>query len=155
MWAIIITLPLSSSSSFVSFSHFNPFQSTRPMERKFGDTGTCEPLVSIQLPYVSNILEGLSCSWSYGSWIYNYLCNHCLSPQTLRVQIPLNGGVHDTALCDKVCQWFATGQWFFPCTPVFSTKKTDRHNVAEKLLKVALNTITLTPELQIIFKSKG
>jgi len=20
-----------------------------------------------------------SSSWSYGSWIYNYLCNHCLS----------------------------------------------------------------------------
>jgi len=19
-------------------------------------------------------------SWSYGSWIYNYLCNQCLSP---------------------------------------------------------------------------
>jgi hypothetical protein len=58
MWAIIITLPLSSSSSFVSFSHFNPFQSTRPWERKFGDTGTCEPLVSIQLPYVSNVCHG-------------------------------------------------------------------------------------------------
>jgi hypothetical protein len=22
-------------------------------------------------------------SWSYGSWIYNYLCNQCLSPLTL------------------------------------------------------------------------
>jgi len=21
-----------------------------------------------------------SWSWSYGSWIYNYLCNQCLSP---------------------------------------------------------------------------
>jgi hypothetical protein len=28
-----------------------------------------------------------SCSWSYGSWIYNYLCNQCLSPLKLRVQI--------------------------------------------------------------------
>jgi len=25
-------------------------------------------------------LEGLSWLWSYGSWIYNYLCNQCLSP---------------------------------------------------------------------------
>ena len=25
-------------------------------------------------------------SWSYGSWIYNYLCNQCLSPLTLWVQ---------------------------------------------------------------------
>jgi len=24
--------------------------------------------------------EGPSWSWSYGSWIYNYLCNQCLSP---------------------------------------------------------------------------
>ena len=26
------------------------------------------------------ILKGPSCSWSYGIWIYNYLCNQCLSP---------------------------------------------------------------------------
>jgi len=24
--------------------------------------------------------RGLSWSWSYGSWINNYLCNWCLSP---------------------------------------------------------------------------
>ena len=40
----------------------------------------------------------------YGSWIYNYLCNHCLSPLTLYVRIPLRRGVLDTTLCDKVCQ---------------------------------------------------
>jgi hypothetical protein len=27
-----------------------------------------------------NSKEGLSWLWSYGSWIYNYLCNPCLSP---------------------------------------------------------------------------
>ena len=27
--------------------------------------------------------EGLSWSWSHGSWIYNYLCNQCLSPLKL------------------------------------------------------------------------
>jgi len=27
--------------------------------------------------------KGLSWSWSYGSWINNYLCNQCLSPLTL------------------------------------------------------------------------
>jgi hypothetical protein len=27
-------------------------------------------------------------SWSYGSWIYNYLCNQCRSPLKLRVRIP-------------------------------------------------------------------
>jgi len=24
--------------------------------------------------------EGSSWSWSYGSWIYNYVCNQCISP---------------------------------------------------------------------------
>ena len=28
-------------------------------------------------------------SWSYGSWIYNYLCNQCLSPPRLWVRVPL------------------------------------------------------------------
>jgi len=27
-------------------------------------------------------------SWLYGSWIYNYLCNQCLSPLMLWVQTP-------------------------------------------------------------------
>jgi hypothetical protein len=54
-------------------------------------------------------------------------------------------GVLDTALYDKVCQQLATGWWFSLGTPVSSTNKTDRHYIAEILLKVALNTITLTP----------
>jgi len=32
---------------------------------------------------------GLSWSWSYGSWIYNYLCNQFLSPLKLWVWTPL------------------------------------------------------------------
>jgi len=35
-----------------------------------------------------------------------------------------------------------TGWWFSPGTLVSSTYKTDCHNIAEILLKVALNTIT-------------
>ena len=49
--------------------------------------------------------------------------------------------VLDTTLCDKVCQWLATVRWFSPGTPVSSTNKTDRHDITEILLKVALNTI--------------
>jgi hypothetical protein len=45
---------------------------------------------------------------------------------------------------NKVCQWLATGQWFSLGTPVSSINKTDRHDVTEILLKVALNTKTLT-----------
>ena len=46
-----------------------------------------------------------------------------------------------TTLCDKICQWRATGQWFSPGPLVSSTNKTDRHDITEILLKVALNTI--------------
>ena len=84
-------------------------------------------------------IEGPSWPWSYGSWIYNYLCNHCLSPLILWVRILIR--VRCTTLWDKVCQWLATGRWFSPGTPVSSTNKTDHHVITEILLKVALNTI--------------
>ena len=47
-------------------------------------------------------------------------------------------------LYDKVSQWLAEGQQFSQGTPVSSTNKTDCHDITEILLKVALNTITLT-----------
>jgi hypothetical protein len=88
--------------------------------------------------------------WSWPSyltiktvWIYNYLCNQCLSPLTFRVRNMLKWGVLYTTLCDKVCQWLATCRWFFPGPPVSSTNKTDRHDIAEILVKVSLNTIPL------------
>ena len=49
-----------------------------------------------------------------------------------------------TTLCDKVCQWLATGRWFSPGPPVSATNKTDSHDITEILLKVALNTIKQT-----------
>jgi hypothetical protein len=54
------------------------------------------------------------------------------------------GGVLDTMLCDKVCKWHATGRWFSPGNLVSSTKKTDRHDIAEILLKVVLDNINQT-----------
>jgi hypothetical protein len=61
----------------------------------------------------------------------------------------------DPTLCDKVCQCLAAGRCFSPGIPVSSTDKTECHNIIEILLKVALNTITLTPTLllfnEIIF----
>ena len=41
---------------------------------------------------------------------------------------------------DKVYQLLAHGRWFSSGTPVSSTPKTGRHDIAEILLKVALNT---------------
>jgi hypothetical protein len=59
--------------------------------------------------------------------------------------ILLRHGVLDTTLCDKVFEWLAAGRWFSPGILVSSTNKTDRHDITEILLKVVLNTITLTP----------
>jgi hypothetical protein len=55
-------------------------------------------------------------------------------------------GVLDTTLCDKVCQWPVTDQWFSLGTLVSSTNKTYNHHITEIL---ALNTITLTPILSM------
>ena len=67
---------------------------------------------------------GPSWSWSCSSWIYRYLCNQCLSPWKLWVQT-VHGEVY-------LIQWFSLG------ILVSST------NITEILLKVALNTKTLT-----------
>jgi hypothetical protein len=84
----------------------------------------------------------LSWPWSYGSWIYNYLCNHCLSPPMLWVPNPTQ----------MRCTWYiimwqslsvTCGLWFSPGTLISSTNRTDHHNKTEILLKVALNTVTL------------
>jgi hypothetical protein len=45
-----------------------------------------------------------------------------------------------TAASDKAYQLLAYGWWFSPCTPASSTTKTSRHDIAEILLKVVLNT---------------
>jgi hypothetical protein len=55
----------------------------------------------------------------------SYLCNSCLKTF-----------YHNYLL--------VTGRRFSPGTPVSFTNKSDRHDIAEILLKVALNTITLT-----------
>jgi hypothetical protein len=65
----------------------------------------------------------------------------------LDLQLPMQS-VHITtdvvsSNLDK-SQWLATGRWFSPDPPVYSTNKTDRHDIAEILLKVALNTIKQT-----------
>jgi hypothetical protein len=65
--------------------------------------------------------------------------------QSCVFRIPLRWGVLNAKLCDKVCQWLAVGQWFFPGTMVSFINKTDCHVwcITEILLKVTLNTITI------------
>ena len=40
---------------------------------------------NIPVKYCFTFHKGPSWSWSYGGWIYNYLCNQCLSPITIKV----------------------------------------------------------------------
>jgi hypothetical protein len=65
-------------------------------------------------------------SGCHGRWIFNYLCNQCLSPLTLNP-------THERCNRYKIMG-----------TAVASTNKTDRHDITEILLKVALSTINQT-----------
>jgi hypothetical protein len=95
------------------------------------------PIWKTVLHLTSYISYGPSWPWSYGSWIYNYLCNQCLLPlMSIRARC--------TTWCDTLCQWHATGRWFSPGPPVSSTNTTNGHDINEILLKVALNTIKQT-----------
>jgi hypothetical protein len=50
-------------------------------------------------------------------------------------------GVLETTVRDNVCLWLATGRFIYKGTPVSSTSKTDRHDITEILLKVALSML--------------
>jgi hypothetical protein len=53
---------------------------------------------------------------------------------------------------DKVYQLLAHGRWFSPDTLASSTTKTGRHDIAEILLKVALNTKNQSNQInQLLF----
>ena len=74
---------------------------------------------------------------------------------TLRTQLSFvnykKGCTRLAAASDKVYQLLAHGRWFSPVTPASSTTKTGRHDIAEILLKVALNTKV---QIQIIGRVK-
>jgi hypothetical protein len=83
-----------------------------------------------------------SWSWSYHSWTtgaisayYHWSCE--FDSCSWR-------GVLDTSLCDNVCKWRTV---VFSGTLVYCTNKTDLNDIAEILLKVALNTLTLISAL--------
>jgi hypothetical protein len=59
---------------------------------------------------------------------------HCETIYDLMIFVKLQ-----VASC-KAYQLLAHGRWFSPGTPSSSTTKTGRHNIAEILLNVALNT---------------
>jgi hypothetical protein len=67
-----------------------------------------------------------------------------------KIKYVMSKGVLDTTLCDKIARVL---RQVAPCTPVSFTNKTDRHDIAELLLKVALNTITKNIFLYTHFQS--
>ena len=89
--------------------------------------------------------RGPSWPWSEGSWIYNYLCNQCLSPLMFWVRTPFN---EVYSIQHYVIKFFSdlrqVGGFLrflrFP-PPI---KLTDCHDIIEILLKVALSTIYQT-----------
>ena len=67
-------------------------------------------------------------SWSYGSWIYNYMCHRFLSPLNLWVRTPF------MARCTRYNIMSVT----WDRSVVSSTNNTDRHDITEILWKVVL-----------------
>ena len=59
----------------------------------------------------------------------------------------LNGYMYLFLYHDNICQWLVAG----PGTSVTSTNKTVHHAITEIVLKVALNTITLTPISEFLY----
>jgi hypothetical protein len=68
---------------------------------------------------VFNTSQSRGLSWSYGSWIYNYLCNQCLSPLKLWVLNPVHGKVYLIQpyvikfISDLWRRWFSSGTLVF------------------------------------------
>jgi hypothetical protein len=68
------------------------------------------------------------------------------SPQLCKLQ---KGRTRFAAGSDKVYQLLSRGRWFSPGIPASSTTKTGRHDIAEILLKVVLNTINQSINLLV------
>jgi len=74
--------------------------------------------------------------FEYGRWSESIIHIWQRSRQALRY-VHVSKFIRNCCFLPFVCQWFSPG------TPVSSTNKTDHHDIAEILLKVVLNTITL------------
>ena len=111
--------------------------------------------MNIKTKYISgnNFIPYPPFKWNVNVWLmYTYISDFVFptSPEidnklfilgTYFFRIQLRRCVLDTTLCDKACQWLAAVRWF---SPVSSTNKTNPYDITEILLKVVLNTITLT-----------
>ena len=91
-----------------------------------------------------------SWSWSYGSWIYNYVYIQCLSALNLWVRIPL------MTVCTRYnIMWYSVSvtcyrSVVFSWYSGFLTNKTNLYDISEILLKMTLNAIKHSPTERII-----
>ena len=80
----------------------------------------------------------------YGSWIYSYLCNQCMSASSCEFESRLDEVYSIQHYVIKfVCVWRLVRGF----RRLSSTSKTERHDITEILLKVALHTIALLSPL--------
>jgi hypothetical protein len=108
----------------------------------------------IENPFLHLYTDEMS-GWKYFWLAYLLISNidicHCLPVNNLLLQesvkfiklwvrIPFRAGC--IRLCDKICQWFSPGT---------STYKINHNNIAEILLKVALDTINLNLHFVYVF----
>ena len=90
----------------------------------------------IEQNYIIHVLDcwfhSVQGPWTYGSWIYDYLCNQCISPLKLWIRTPF------MAMCTRInIMWYNLS---VTCNSLV-TNKTDRHDMTEILLTVVLNSI--------------
>ena len=86
--------------------------------------------------------------WSYVSGIYNFLCSPCVvNSHPTHDEVYSIQHYYVIKFVSEICDRFSPG------TTVSSTNKTDHHDIhiTEILLKMALNTLTLT-HINIYFK---
>ena len=84
-------------------------------------------------------------SWSYGSMIYNYLCNQYISPLTFWARIPFMARCTSYNIIWSSVSVTCGGSLVFSGYSLSPTYKNDRHDITKILLKMALCTITLAP----------
>jgi hypothetical protein len=68
--------------------------------------------------------------------LQNFMTAYCISPLMLWVQISIRAKC--TTLCDKVCHWLVTGQWFSPGPPVSSTNNFHFRSIRSYIFSVII-----------------
>jgi hypothetical protein len=67
------------------------------------------------------------------SWLYHFAIPNVSTITLLLLLLLL------LLLCDKVCQWLATGRWFSPYTSVSSTNKTKKYFIQINMKRLGIN----------------